>query len=108
MLTQRQLIQCSAAAALGAAIPRTWAADEINRLIPDYELPMFNLPGQIKQPLRIESIEVLKRGSNCFMRTRSTDGAVGLSLSNRSSRLFRWPARKSWRRFRRNHFRARL
>jgi L-alanine-DL-glutamate epimerase-like enolase superfamily enzyme len=39
---------------------------------------MFDIPGQIKDPVIIESIEMLKRGSNYFVRTRAKNGAVGI------------------------------
>ena len=39
---------------------------------------MFDLPGQIKDAVKIESVEMLKRGNNHFVRTRSTAGAVGI------------------------------
>jgi L-alanine-DL-glutamate epimerase-like enolase superfamily enzyme len=48
-------------------------------LIRDIEKPMFNIPGQISSPVIVESIELLQNGSNYFVRTRSTDGAVGLT-----------------------------
>jgi L-alanine-DL-glutamate epimerase-like enolase superfamily enzyme len=64
------------AAALGDSVA---FADETSRTLRDYEKPMFGLPGQIKQPVKIASIELLKRGSNFFVRTRSTDGAVGIA-----------------------------
>jgi L-alanine-DL-glutamate epimerase-like enolase superfamily enzyme len=69
------------AAILGAAIPDSAlrADEQAARTMREYERPMFDLPGQIKQPVKIESIELLKRGSQFFVRTRSTDGAVGLS-----------------------------
>jgi L-alanine-DL-glutamate epimerase-like enolase superfamily enzyme len=40
---------------------------------------MFDLPGQIKSPVIIESIEMLKRGNNYFVRSRSKDGVVGIT-----------------------------
>jgi len=40
---------------------------------------MFDLPGQISSPVKIASIEMLKNGNNFFVRTRSTDGAVGIT-----------------------------
>ena len=40
---------------------------------------MFNLPAQFSTPIVIESIEMLKRGSTFFVRTRAKDGAIGLT-----------------------------
>ncbi len=48
-------------------------------LIRAAEQPMFNLPGQFSSPVKIASVELLKNGSDFFVRTRSTDGAVGLT-----------------------------
>jgi L-alanine-DL-glutamate epimerase-like enolase superfamily enzyme len=49
------------------------------RTIPDYEKPMFNLPGRIKEEAKISSIELLKRENSYFVRTRSAGGAVGVA-----------------------------
>ena len=48
-------------------------------LIRDLEAPLFDLPGQISSPVIIESVELLQNGSNYFVRTRSTDGAIGIT-----------------------------
>lgn len=45
----------------------------------EFEQPMFNIPGQISSPVKIASIEMLKKGSGYFVRTRSTDGAEGIT-----------------------------
>jgi len=60
----------------GAAAP---APAQLAPLIREYEKPMFDLPGQVSHPVIIESIEMLKRGSTYFVRTRSKDGAVGIT-----------------------------
>ena len=39
---------------------------------------LFNLPKQVTSPVKIESIELLQAHKQYFLRTRSTDGAVGL------------------------------
>jgi L-alanine-DL-glutamate epimerase-like enolase superfamily enzyme len=49
------------------------------RAIPEYELPMFDLPGQVKEPAKIASIELLKREKEHFVRTRAASGAVGVA-----------------------------
>ena len=81
MLTRREWMMLSGGAILSAALPTRWASAQQAepRVIPEYEQPMFDIPGQIKQRVMIRSIELLKRGSNYFVRTLSTDGAVGLS-----------------------------
>lgn len=48
-------------------------------LIREFEQPMFNLPARFKTPIKIESVELLHRGTDYFVRTRSTDGAVGIT-----------------------------
>ncbi|MDR2148596.1 MAG: hypothetical protein LBE91_19320, partial [Tannerella sp.] len=48
-------------------------------LIRDFEQPMFNIPGQISTPAIVESVELLHNDKNYFVRTRSTDGAEGLT-----------------------------
>jgi len=39
----------------------------------------------ISEPVIIESMELLKKGNNFFVRTRSTDGAVGISVTNKKA-----------------------
>src|SRR4051812_12489699 len=81
MLSRREWMALSGAAVLGAALPSSplYADEQTLRTLREYEKPMFDLPGQIEEPVKIESIELLKRGSQFFVRTRSADGAVGLS-----------------------------
>src|SRR4051812_20209154 len=80
--TRRDWLKLTGTAALAATLPRSLrAADtpDLQPLIREYEKPMFDLPGQIKSPVKIESVEMLRNGSNFFVRTRSTDGAVGIT-----------------------------
>lgn len=82
MLSRREWLMLTGGAFLSSAFPSQWASAQQQaeeRVIPDYEKPMFNIPGQIKDPVIIQSIELLKRGNNYFVRTTSKDGAVGLS-----------------------------
>ncbi|MDR1678444.1 MAG: mandelate racemase/muconate lactonizing enzyme family protein [Prevotellaceae bacterium] len=85
--TRRQWLKTAAASAALAAIPqqlsaltnvekRSTVSLDFNEA--DFTAPMFNLHGQISSPVIIESIELLKNGSNYFVRTRSKDGAEGL------------------------------
>ena len=85
-LTRRDWLKFTGGAALAASLPRSLAtaADfsapaDVHPLIREFEQPMFNLPGQFTSPVKIESVEMLKNGSNFFVRTRSTDGAVGIT-----------------------------
>ena len=79
MLSRRDLLKITAAGAVSAAVSgNLLRAGETDSSIPDYEKPMFDLPGQVKEPVIIESIELLKRGSIYFVRTRSKNGVVGL------------------------------
>jgi len=67
---------------LFAAMPTSANVDFPSSPLPvvrEFERPMFNLPGQIAAPVKIASVEMLKIGSNFFVRTRSTDGAEGIT-----------------------------
>ena len=83
-ISRRKWLLLSGSAALAAAMPRSLNAltrmqQQPEPLIRDFEAQMFNIHGQISSPVIIESIEMLQNGSNYFVRTRSTDGAVGLT-----------------------------
>jgi len=81
--TRRDWLKLTGSAALAASLPRLLSAADADepRFLRDYEQPMFDLPGQVKDPVRIASIELLKRGSSYFVRTRSTSGATGLVMT---------------------------
>jgi L-alanine-DL-glutamate epimerase-like enolase superfamily enzyme len=79
-LTRRDWLKLTGTAVLATALPRSRAADpSVAPYIRDAEQPMFDLTGRIKGAVKIASIEMLKNGSNYFVRTTSTDGAVGLT-----------------------------
>src|SRR5438552_3825080 len=78
MLSRRECLGMAGGAALAAMFPIE-AAEQNARTRREYEQPMFDIPGQIKAPVKIESIELLKRGSNYFVRTRSSGGIVGIA-----------------------------
>ena len=81
-ISRRQWMKFAGSAAVTSIIPHSLAAfgnDNDQPLIRDLEQPMFDLPSQIPVPVIIESIELLRNGSNYFVRTRSVDGAVGLT-----------------------------
>ena len=81
-ISRRQWMMLTGSAAFASIFPQSLYAlreDDDQPLIRDFEAPMFNLPGQIPVPVIIESIELLMNGSNFFVRTRSSDGAVGIT-----------------------------
>jgi len=47
--------------------------------IPDYEKPLFDLHKASSAPVKIASIELLRSGSNYFVRATAADGAVGIA-----------------------------
>ncbi|MDR2840262.1 MAG: mandelate racemase/muconate lactonizing enzyme family protein [Paludibacter sp.] len=87
--TRREWLKTSASAALLAALPSWLYAEnketakllleEGTPFLRDFEEPLFNLHSRISTPVIIESVELLKKGSYYFVRTRSTDGAVGIT-----------------------------
>lgn len=80
MLSRREMMALTGGALLASTLPGSWAsAQELQPYLRENEKPMFDIPGQIKTPVKIASIELLKRGNNYFVRTRSTDGAEGLA-----------------------------
>jgi L-alanine-DL-glutamate epimerase-like enolase superfamily enzyme len=78
-LTRRDWIKLTGAATLWTMTPKTlMRGSEEKRWMSEDEQPLFNLPGQFKDPVKIESIQLLQNGKNYFIRTRSTEGAVGV------------------------------
>jgi L-alanine-DL-glutamate epimerase-like enolase superfamily enzyme len=63
---------------LGAALTAPLAAAEEKKVIPWYEEPTLNLHSKVKNPVKIESIDLIRVGKEYFVRSRSTDGATGL------------------------------
>src|ERR1051326_9099675 len=85
-LSRRDWLKLPGSAAFAASLPYSLFAagsvsfpQDVQPFLRDAEKPMFDLPGQIKSPVIIESIEMLKRGSDYFVRTRSKDRAVGIT-----------------------------
>jgi L-alanine-DL-glutamate epimerase-like enolase superfamily enzyme len=82
-ISRRQWMKLTGGAALASLLPPSLYAlshaDSDQPLIRDFEAPLFNIPGQFANPVIIESIELLRNGNNYFVRTRSTDGAIGLT-----------------------------
>ncbi len=58
-------------AAAATANAREWEA-------PVWEAPLFDLKSQVTAPVKIESVEMLRRGKTHFVRVRSTDGVTGI------------------------------
>ncbi len=81
--TRRDWLKLTGSAALAASLPRLLSAADTDepRFLRDYEQPMFDLPGQVKDPVKIASIELLKRGSTYFVRTRAANGATGIVMT---------------------------
>lgn len=48
------------------------------RVIPWFEEPVLDLKKHVTAPVKIASVELLKAGSNYFVRTTSTDGVAGI------------------------------
>jgi len=82
-ISRRQWMKLTGSAAFASILPPSLyalsKADNDQPLIRDLESPMFNFPGQFSDPIIIESVELLRNGSNYFVRTRSVDGAEGLT-----------------------------
>ncbi len=85
-ISRRDWIKYTGTAALAASLPRSLDAADLaavpEHVVPvlrEYETPMFDLPGQLSTPVKIASVEMLRNGSNFFVRTRSTDGAEGIT-----------------------------
>jgi L-alanine-DL-glutamate epimerase-like enolase superfamily enzyme len=79
MLTRRDWLRVSAVGAVAGTFACRGAAAENVPARPDYEQTLFDLPGQINEPVIIESIELLRRDRTHFLRTRAKNGAVGLT-----------------------------
>ncbi|MBV6433481.1 MAG: D-galactarolactone cycloisomerase [Bryobacteraceae bacterium] len=71
-MTRRHLLH------LATAFPLQAAKDDYPRRIPNYEQPLFHLHSQFKTPVKIVSIEYLRKGKTGFVRSVSADGAIGL------------------------------
>ncbi len=73
------------AGALAATQGCLSAAGPGNTTIPQLDkaaaAPVLKIPS-IKSPVKIASIELLRGGKNYFVRTRSTDGALGVAVTN--------------------------
>ncbi|HVS51510.1 MAG TPA: mandelate racemase/muconate lactonizing enzyme family protein [Opitutaceae bacterium] len=87
--SRRDWLKLTGGAALAAALAKNLSAASAGRAVDfpknvqpvlrEFEAPMFDLPAKFKAPVVIESVEMLQRGSNFFVRTRSKDGAIGIT-----------------------------
>jgi len=97
--TRRNFLSTTAAAGAGAAAlpllvqqadssvgPRPSTLD--SRLSEAAAKPILDLKG-LKDPVIIESIELLRKGREHFLRVRSTDGAEGISVDNGRADILR-------------------
>jgi L-alanine-DL-glutamate epimerase-like enolase superfamily enzyme len=66
------------AAALAAAGNLRAADETAPGVVPEYEKPLFDLHKASSTPVKIQSIELLRVGSNYFVRSRSADGVEGI------------------------------
>lgn len=57
--------------------------DKTDYAAADYEAPLFDLHKFSTTPIKIKSIELLRAGEHYFVRSTSTDGAVGISKTKR-------------------------
>ena len=90
---RRRFIKSSlGAAALASAQSPVFAAESRKTTIPQLDkaaaAPILKL-SSVKSPVKIASIELLRDRKNHFVRARSTDGAVGVAVTNgRASVLY--------------------
>ncbi|MDR2936350.1 MAG: mandelate racemase/muconate lactonizing enzyme family protein [Rikenellaceae bacterium] len=83
-MTRREWLRMVGVAAVASAMPRSLQAaidykKQVEPVIREFEKPMFDIPGQVAAPAIVESIELLRSGNSYFVRTRSKDGAVGIT-----------------------------
>src|SRR3954451_21750172 len=57
------------------------AAGLLRASVPEWEQPLFNLRKAVPSPVKVQSIEVLQNGKNYFVRSTSSDGAIGIALA---------------------------
>ena len=84
-LTRRHFLQTGLAAGSLAALPLVGRAgkDRSALLTIAEQIPQFHdLPGQIRQPVILESVELFSYNKTFFVRARSTDGVEGIAKCN--------------------------
>ncbi len=75
--SRREFLQASLG---GSMLALTGAEEASASAVPD--TPLFQLDKVSSSPVKIESIELLQSGDHYFVRTTSTDGAVGIAETN--------------------------
>ena len=71
-------VLATAQGCLSAAGPRKTSLAQLDKAA---AAPVLKIPS-VKSPVKIASIELLRSRRNYFVRTRSTDGAVGVAVTN--------------------------
>jgi len=92
MIDRRSLLQSALGAGALAATPQSLAGREraealSARLDKATARPVLKTDG-FKTPVKIASVELLRGGGGFFVRARSTDGAVGLAMTNSRADYF--------------------
>ena len=72
-MRRREFLAVPAAGALAAR------AQDAPRRVPEWEQPLFDLHRAARAPVKIASVELLRSGSQYFVRSTSADGAVGIA-----------------------------
>jgi L-alanine-DL-glutamate epimerase-like enolase superfamily enzyme len=84
---RREFLTAAVAASIGPAVaPIAPKRIDTKTLEAIASAPVLQL-GSLKQPIVIDSIELLKSGRRFLVRTRSRDGASGLALTNEKARF---------------------
>jgi len=93
MLNRRRFLGSAAAAGALAVTGEAMRAEGANVTVDELEraarAPVLKLDG-INSPVKIASVELLRGRGVYFVRARSTDGAVGLAITN-SRPAYLWP-----------------
>ncbi len=77
-ITRRSALKQASGGALLSALPALAADARDPGVVPDYEKPLLALDKVSGAPVKIASIELLRNGSNYFLKSTSTDGATGI------------------------------
>jgi len=77
-MNRRNFLRTSSAAGLVSGAAGLWASQAAEKVLPQWESPIFNLRQSFSSPVKITSIELLRSGNVYFLRTRSADGATGV------------------------------
>ena len=78
-MKRREFLASSAYASLLARALGAKDSEKVPYTPPEYNNPVFDLHKFFPQPVKIQSIELLQGKKKYFVRTRATDGAVGIA-----------------------------